>query len=110
MASSGENPRKRKDRLPKDRQDAHIGVDNEPGTPEAGTHEDEEQEEVFEIEHQEVEEVEEQLADEALKLFHLRSDEPTLSDDSDSDYNSDFFSDDEWFNISARMEFISRYQ
>ena len=90
MASSGENPRKRKDRLPKDRQDAHIGVDNEPGT-----HEDEEQEEVFEIEHQEVEEVEEQLADEALKLFHLRSDEPTPSDDSDSDYNSDFFSDDE---------------
>ena len=63
--------------MPKDRQDAHIGVDNEPGTPEAGTHEDEEQEEVFEIEHQEVEEVEEQLADEALKLFHLRSDEPT---------------------------------
>lgn len=96
--------------MPKDRQDAHIGVDNEPGTPEAGTHEDEEQEEVFEIEHQEVEEVEEQLADEALKLFHLRSDEPTPSDDSDSDYNSDFFSDDEWFNISARMEFISRCQ
>ena len=57
-----------------------------------------------------MEEVEEQLADEALKLFHLRSDEPTPSDDSDSDYNSDFFSDDEWFNISARMEFISRYQ
>lgn len=102
MASSGENPRKRKDR-----QDAHIGVDNEPGTPEAGTHKDEEQEEVFEIEHQEVEE---QLADEALKLFHLRSDEPTPSDDSDSAYNSDFFSDDEWFNISARMEFKSRYQ
>ena len=66
MASSGENPRKRKDRLPKDRQDAHIGVDNEPGTPEAGTHEDEEQEEVFETEHQEVEE---QLADEALNCF-----------------------------------------
>ena len=39
--------------------------------------------------------MEEQLADEALKLFHLRSDEPTPSDDSDSDYNSDFFSDDE---------------